>query len=161
MLNKITSIVIALIGLAMLYMGAKLLLVGGSPFYAVMAVGLIATAVTLYLNKRIALSLYAVLMWIVLAWIIYEVGFDKWQWIPRGDLIGVIGLWLAMPWVVRPLFRANGAGERRFHPFLGGTVAVMIALVIGLCFYDPYPQEGTITTARNASSADVAENNWT
>lgn len=161
MLNKITSIVIALIGLAMLYMGAKLLLVGGSPFYAVMALGLIATAVTLYLNKRVALSIYAVLMWIVLAWIIYEVGFDKWQWIPRGDLIGVIGLWLAMPWVVRPLFRASGAGERRFHPFLGGTVAVMIALVIGLCFYDPYPQDGTITNARNASSADVAENDWT
>lgn len=161
MLNKITSIVIALVGLAMLFMGAKLLLVGGSPFYAVMAVGLIATAIALYLNKRVALSLYAVLMWIVLVWIIYEVGFDKWQWIPRGDLIGVIGLWLAMPWVVRPLYRASGAGERRFHPLLGGTVAVMIALVIGLCFYDPYPQDGNITNARNASSADVAENNWT
>lgn len=159
MLNKITSMVIAIFGVAMLYMGGKLLLAGGSPFYAIMALGLLITAWTLFLNKRIALTLYAVLMWIVLFWIIYEVGFDKWQWIPRGDLIGVIGVWLALPWVVAPLYK-NG-NQRRFHPFLGTTVLVMIAIVIGLMFYDPYPQVGNITTQRASSDSAVAGNDWT
>ncbi|MBP2171427.1 quinoprotein glucose dehydrogenase [Erwinia toletana] len=158
MINKLTSIVIAIIGIAMLYMGGRLLLIGGTPFYAIMAIGLLITAIFLFKNKKVALTIYAVLMWIVLAWMIYEVGFDKWQWIPRGDLIGVIGVWLALPWVVRPLYKAE---KRSFHPFLGGTVVIIIAVVIGLMFYDPYPQKGNITTKRNATDTEVAQNDWT
>ena len=157
MVNKLTSIVLAILALALLYMGGKLLMLGGSAFYALMAVGLLITAILLFRNQRSALALYAVLMWITLAWIIWEVGFDKWQWIPRGDLFGVIGLWLAMPWVVKPLYQ----GERRFHTFLGGTVIVMIVVVIGLCFYDPLPQAGTISNAREQTSEQGAANDWT
>ncbi|MBK0092724.1 membrane-bound PQQ-dependent dehydrogenase, glucose/quinate/shikimate family [Erwinia sp. S59] len=157
MVNKLTSIVLAILALALLYMGGKLLMLGGSAFYALMAVGLLITAILLFRNQRSALTLYAVLMWITLAWIIWEVGFDKWQWIPRGDLFGVIGLWLAMPWVVKPLYQ----GERRFHTFLGGTVIVMIVVVIGLCFYDPLPQAGTISNAREQASEQGAANDWT
>jgi quinoprotein glucose dehydrogenase len=157
MVNKLTSIVLAILAIALLYMGGKLLMLGGSAFYALMAVGLLITAILLFRNQRSALALYAVLMWITLAWIIWEVGFDKWQWIPRGDLFGVIGLWLAMPWVVKPLYR----GERRFHGFLGGTVIIMIVVVIGLCFYDPVPQQGTISNAREQNSEQGAANDWT
>ncbi len=156
MVNKLTSIVLAILALALLYMGGKLLMLGGSAFYALMAVGLLITAILLFRNQRSALALYAVLMWITLAWIIWEVGFDKWQWIPRGDLFGVIGLWLAMPWVVKPLYQ----GQRRFHTFLGGTVIVMFVVVIGLCFYDPLPQAGTITNAREQTSDQGAANDW-
>ncbi|WP_053143241.1 membrane-bound PQQ-dependent dehydrogenase, glucose/quinate/shikimate family [Erwinia billingiae] len=162
MINKLTSIVIAIVGLAMLYMGGQLLMIGGSPFYAIMAIGLLITAVALFKNKKIALTIYAILMWIVLAWMIYEVGFDKWQWIPRGDLIGLIGVWLALPWVVRPLSKAqNPANPVKFHPFLGTTVIIMIAIVIGLMFYDPYPKEGNITNQRAPADTDVAGNDWT
>ncbi|WP_413676505.1 membrane-bound PQQ-dependent dehydrogenase, glucose/quinate/shikimate family [Pantoea dispersa] len=157
MINKLTSLVLAILGVALLYMGGKLLMMGGSAFYALMAVGLLITAILLFRNKRSALSLYAVLMWITLAWMIWEVGFDKWQWIPRGDLFGVIGLWLAMPWVVKPLYQ----GQRRFHGLLGSTVAIMIVLVIGLCFYDPLPQAGTITNAREQNSEQGANADWT
>jgi len=157
MVNKLTSIVLALVAIALLYMGSKLVMVGGSAFYALMAVGLLITAILLFRNQRSALALYAVLMWITLAWIIWEVGFDKWQWIPRGDLFGVIGLWLAMPWVVKPLYQ----GQRRFHALLGGTVALMIVLVIGLCFYDPLPQAGTISNERVENSEQGAGNDWT
>ena len=157
MVNKLTSIVLAILALALLYMGGKLLMLGGSAFYALMAVGLLITAILLFRNQRSALALYAVLMWITLAWIIWEVGFDKWQWLPRGDLFGVIGLWLAMPWIVKPLYQ----GERRFHTFLGGTVIVMIVVVIGLCFYDPLPQAGTISNAREQASEQGAANDWT
>lgn len=157
MVNKLTSIVLAILGIALLYMGGKLLMLGGSAFYALMAVGLLITAILLFRQQRSALTLYAVLMWITLVWIIWEVGFDKWQWIPRGDLFGVIGLWLAMPWVVKPLYQS----QRRFHPLLGGTVIVMILVVIGLCFYDPLPQAGTISNERVPGNQQGAQNDWT
>lgn len=156
MINKITSIIMVIIAIALIYMGGQLLLAGGSAFYALMGVGVLLSAILLLMNKRSALTLYALLMWITLFWTIWEVGFDKWQWIPRGDLFGVLGLWLALPWVVRPLYQ----GQRRFHPFLGGSVVLMVLLVIGLCFYDPLPQQGTINTPRNASATGGAAEEW-
>ena len=161
MILRATGIVMAILSIALLYMGAQLVAVGGSPAYSVIALGVLATAVLVFLKKKSALTLYALLMWGILLWIVYEVGFDKWQWIPRGDLFALIGFWLAMPWVVRPLLRNQAAGSNRgFHPFLGGTVAVMALIVIALMFYDPYSVKGQIGTSAASRSTEVAGNEW-
>jgi quinoprotein glucose dehydrogenase len=161
MMLKATSIVVAILAIALLYMGAQLVAVGGSPAYSIIALVLLATAVLLFKRKKSALTLYALLMWAILLWIIYEVGFDKWQWIPRGDIFALLGLWLALPWVVRPLYRAQTpADTRRFHPFLGGTVVVMMAIVVAVMFYDPYPVHGKLDNTVSARSADAAGNDW-
>lgn len=86
MILKVTGIVIAILSLILLFMGAQLVAAGGSPAYSVIALGLLATATLVFLKRKSALTLYAVMMWGILIWIIYEVGLDKWQWIPRGDL---------------------------------------------------------------------------
>ncbi|MFJ7884551.1 membrane-bound PQQ-dependent dehydrogenase, glucose/quinate/shikimate family [Pseudomonas sp. NPDC096917] len=161
MILRVTSIVMAILGIALLYMGGKLLAVGGSPAYAIIAVVVLATAVLLYRKKKSALTLYAVLMWGVLIWIVYEVGFDKWQWIPRGDLFALIGLWLALPWVVRPLYQAQDAkSQQRFHPLLGATVVIMMAMVVAIMFYDPYPVQGTLDAPVASTTTDGAGDDW-
>ncbi|QXG38610.1 membrane-bound PQQ-dependent dehydrogenase, glucose/quinate/shikimate family [Pseudomonas viridiflava] len=161
MILRATGIVMAILSIALLYMGAQLVAVGGSPAYSVIALGVLATAVLVFLKKKSALTLYALLMWGILLWIVYEVGFDKWQWIPRGDLFALIGFWLAMPWVVRPLLRSQvGGGNRGFHPFLGSTVAIMALIVIALMFYDPYAVKGQIGTSAASRSTEVAGNEW-
>nr|WP_262377576.1 membrane-bound PQQ-dependent dehydrogenase, glucose/quinate/shikimate family [Pseudomonas veronii] len=151
----------AILAIALLYMGAQLVAAGGSPAYSIIALVLLATAVLLFLKKKSALTLYAVLMWGILIWIVYEVGFDKWQWIPRGDLFALLGLWLALPWVVRPLYQAQAPSEaRRFHPVLGGTVGVMMVIVVGVMFYDPYPIEGTINKQSMSGDPTAPSNDW-
>ncbi|MEE5150320.1 membrane-bound PQQ-dependent dehydrogenase, glucose/quinate/shikimate family [Pseudomonas alliivorans] len=161
MILRATGIVMAILSIALLYMGAQLVAVGGSAAYSVIALGVLATAVLVFLKKKSALTLYALLMWGILLWIIYEVGFDKWQWIPRGDLFALIGFWLAMPWVVRPLLRNQAGGSTRgFHPFLGSTVAVMALIVIALMFYDPYAVKGQIGSSAASRAAEVAGNEW-
>ncbi|WP_122586568.1 membrane-bound PQQ-dependent dehydrogenase, glucose/quinate/shikimate family [Pseudomonas viridiflava] len=161
MILRATGIVMAILSIALLYMGAQLVAVGGSPAYSVIALGVLATAVLVFLKKKSALTLYALLMWGILLWIVYEVGLDKWQWIPRGDLFALIGFWLAMPWVVRPLLRNQAAGSNRgFHPFLGSTVAIMALIVIALMFYDPYAVKGQIGTSATSRSTEVAGNEW-
>jgi quinoprotein glucose dehydrogenase len=158
MVLRVTGIVLAIIGLATLYMGLQLVMVGGSLMYALIAVGLLVTATLLFLKKRVALPFYAALMWAILIWIIAEVGFDKWQWIPRGNLFALIGLWLALPWVTRALY----ADERKsFHPFLGGTVVVMLLLVIGIMFYDPFSQAGTLSNPVTQRKSDAPGQDWT
>jgi quinoprotein glucose dehydrogenase len=142
-------------------MGAQLVAAGGSPAYSIIALVVLATAVLLFRKSKSALTLYALLMWGILLWIISEVGFDKWQWIPRGDVFALVGLWLALPWVVRPLYEADPtASRRRFHPFLGGTVAVMMAIVLAVMFYDPVPVKGRIENPVTTRSADAAGNDW-
>ncbi|MEE4125144.1 membrane-bound PQQ-dependent dehydrogenase, glucose/quinate/shikimate family [Pseudomonas viridiflava] len=161
MILRATGIVMAILSIALLYMGAQLVAVGGSPAYSVIALGVLATAVLVFLKKKSALTLYALLMWGIVLWIVYEVGFDKWQWIPRGDLFALIGFWLAMPWVVRPLLRNQAAGSNRgFHPFLGSTVTIMALIVIALMFYDPYSVKGQIGTSAASRSTEVAGNEW-
>lgn len=158
MILRATGIILAIIGLATLYMGVHLVIVGGSPAYALIAVCLLITAALLFMKKRIALTFYAAVMWAILIWIVAEVRFDKWQWIPRGDIFALIGLWLALPWVTRPLY----AGEHKpFHPFLGGTVVAMLLLVIGMMFYDPYPQEGNIANPVAQQKNDAPAQDWT
>jgi len=161
MILRVTSIVMAILGIALLYMGVQLVAAGGSPAYAMIAVGVLVTAVLIFRKKKSALTLYALMMWGILIWIIYEVGFDKWQWIPRGDLFALLGLWLALPWVVRPLYQAQVAGDTRgFHPFLGGTVGIMMVIVLAVMFYDPYPIQGQLSNPVTSRSTDVAGKDW-
>ena len=161
MILRATSIVMAILAIALLYMGAQLVAAGGSPAYSIIALVVLATAALLFRKRKSALTLYALLMWGILLWIISEVGFDKWQWIPRGDVFALFGLWLALPWVVRPLYEADPtASRRRFHPFLGGTVAVMMVVVLAVMFYDPVPVKGSIENPVTARSADAAGNDW-
>ena len=161
MILRATSIVMAILAIALLYMGAQLVAAGGSPAYSIIALVVLATSVLLFRKRKSALTLYALLMWGILLWIISEVGFDKWQWIPRGDVFALLGLWLALPWVVRPLYQADPtANPRRFHPFLGGTVAVMMVIVLAVMFYDPIPVKGKIENPVATRSADAAGNDW-
>lgn len=161
MILRVTGVVMAIFAIALLYMGAQLVAVGGSAAYSIIALAVLASAVLLFLKKKSALTVYAVLMWGILIWILYEVGFDKWQWIPRGDLFALLGLWLALPWVVRPLYQAQQPGDsRRFHPFLGGTVGVMMLIVLAVMFYDPYPVAGKIENPVATRSSDEAGNDW-
>ncbi|CAM3495646.1 membrane-bound PQQ-dependent dehydrogenase, glucose/quinate/shikimate family [Pseudomonas floridensis] len=161
MILRATGIVMAILSIALLYMGAQLVAVGGSPAYSVIALGVLATAVLVFLKRKSALTLYALLMWGILLWIVYEAGLDKWQWIPRGDVFALIGFWLAMPWVVRPLSRSEAGGRgRAFHPLLGCTVGIMALIVIALMFYDPYAVKGQIASAATTRSAEVAGNDW-
>lgn len=161
MILRVTSIVMAILGLALLYMGGALVAAGGSLAYAAIAVAILAIAVLLFMKKKAALTLYALLMWAILVWIIYEVGFDKWQWIPRGDVFALLGLWLALPWVVRPLYQAQDPkSTRRFSPFLGGTVGVMMVMVVCIMFYDPYPVRGELDHPAVTRTTEGAGDDW-
>ena len=86
----ITSIILALIGLALGGGGLWLVLLGGSFFYLLAGIAFLATAILLSMRKVAALWLYAIFVIAALGWAIWEVGFDWWQLGPRGGLIILI-----------------------------------------------------------------------
>lgn len=99
MLARLGGIVSALLGAAILYYGARLAIIGGSFFYVVMGIGLLIAGIQIARQRQNGLGIYALTLAASFIWTLYEVGLDKWQWIPRGALIIFIGLLLSLPFV--------------------------------------------------------------
>lgn len=147
----IIGLLTAVLGLIILYEGVQLILVSGSYFYIVMGLGLLAAAVQLMRRRQSGMLIYAVLLIVTFLWTLYEVGLDKWQWIPRGALLTFIGLLLALPYVPRMLKDGRTAsrfGSRNGVLLLRTTVAA-IALIGAICwFYDPRRIDGELPLAK-------------
>ena len=99
----VTGIIYALIGLALAGGGIWLAALGGSIFYIVLGVGILATGALLLAQRRSALWLFAIVLVGTLAWAVYEVQFDWWPLAARGDIIFPMALWLLTPVIVRGL----------------------------------------------------------
>lgn len=94
---QITAAVYAVLGAILTGGGIWLALLGGSGFYVICGMVLLATSVLLLLQRREALWLYAALVAAVLVWSVVEAGFDFWALAPRGDVVLPLGLWLLLP----------------------------------------------------------------
>ena len=128
----INGIIYALIGLVVAGGGIWLAALGGSIFYIVLGIGILATAALLLMQLRQALSLFAVVLVGTLAWAVYEVRFDWWPLAARGDVIFPMALWLLTPVVVRPLTRnAPVSYAKATAPLWAGVVAASVVLVGG------------------------------
>ncbi|WDZ78875.1 glucose/quinate/shikimate family membrane-bound PQQ-dependent dehydrogenase [Ensifer adhaerens] len=146
MMLILTAIVFALIGLVLGGGGAKLLVLGGSPDYLVVGIGFLLTAVLLFMRKSAAIWLYAFIIVGSLGWAISEVGFDWWQLGPRGGVIVLLGLWLMLPSVRRPLGFESPTGER--YAVSAWPLAIAVLISVGVAGYaltlDPHDIRGDL-----------------
>lgn len=122
----ISAILCTIIGLALAVGGWKIIILGGTWYFAVLAVGFLLTGVLLLARRRAALWVYALVMFGSLGWAIYEVGFDWWQLAPRGSIIAPLGLWLLMPWVAQRL------GWKHFGARVWGGSAIPLMIAVAL-----------------------------
>jgi quinoprotein glucose dehydrogenase len=142
----VMAIIIGLIGLWLAGLGAWLTAIGGSLYYLLAGIGLIATAVLLYRRNSIALAVYAAVLVGTLIWAVAEVGFDFWQLSPRGNLLVPIAVLLLLPWLTRPLAPATSALR---GSGLALSVALLVAIVVMVIalLQDPHDQQGSLRTA--------------
>ena len=161
----ITSIILALVGLALGGGGLWLVLLGGSFFYLLAGLAFLLTAILLSMRKAAALWLYAIFVVAALAWAIWEVGFDWWQLGPRGGLIILIGLWLLTPWIRRPLgFRSLDGVHYGANPW---PLAVPLIIAVLIAAYsmttDSHDLSGDLPTSVAANApmgGDVPNGEW-
>lgn len=86
--------IVAGLGTAMLIGGLQLLALGGSLYYALTGVMLLASAVCVWLGLRWGLALYAVVVAATLLWALLEVGPQPWGVAGRVGLLLILGLCL-------------------------------------------------------------------
>jgi quinoprotein glucose dehydrogenase len=134
---RIGGAVLALLGLALAAGGGYLLALGGSPYYLLAGLTLLACGVLLALHQRLSLWLYAVLLLLSTAWALAEVGLDFWQLLPRLDLLFGLGLLLLLPVLRRPL-RSQPQCRSGTLPLCG---ALLVTLGVGVLAWPRTPGE--------------------
>ena len=154
----IVGLLLLIAGLALAIGGGKLLSLGGSAYYLIAGVSIIACGVLFALRRGAALWLYALTLFATLVWALWEVGLDWWQLVPRVAILCLIGILLLLPWWRKPLRSCSGSVA------LIGSIAAAMIVAIASQFNDPGTIEGTLanneTPADNVNSAQVADDDW-
>jgi quinoprotein glucose dehydrogenase len=95
---RIFASIMALLGLALLAPGIYLASLGGSLYYALAGVAMIASGALLFRGRRRGAWLYGLFFLATVGWSLSEVGLDFWALIPRLGLFLALGAWLLTPW---------------------------------------------------------------
>ena len=162
----VSAVVFGIIGLVLAGGGAWLASLGGSWYYLIAGVGLIATAGLLAARRAEALWLYAIVLLGTVIWALAEVGFDGWGLEPRLLAPVVLGLYLLMPWIARALRPIEAEGTAPARGVRGGRMGVAaaaaIALVVGVVgFLSPVGISGTSAAPRvGGADASVPAEDW-
>src|SRR4029079_1266991 len=125
----VMAIIVGLLGLWLTGFGAYLAALGGSLYYVLVGIGLLATAVLLFRRNAAALIVYAVVLAGTLIWAIAEVGLDFWQLSPRRNLIMPIAVVLLLPWLTRAL-RPAASAIRGAGIALSAALAASVVVLI-------------------------------
>jgi quinoprotein glucose dehydrogenase len=150
---RVTASLIALLGVGLALAGGWLTVLGGSWYYLITGILLLATAVLLWRGAAWALALYAMILLGTLIWAIGEAGLGFWTLAPRGDVLTPVGVWLMLPFVTR------GLGPHLRGPRLAlGAVLVAAFGAFGIAaLRTPNDTDGTASFAAAAPSrADLA-----
>ncbi|WP_404421208.1 glucose/quinate/shikimate family membrane-bound PQQ-dependent dehydrogenase [Thalassospira australica] len=160
MINVLTSGLLALIGLALGAGGVWLIMLGGSWYYALAGLAFLVAAVLSFTKRPAVLPFYAVFMIASLGWAVWEVGFDWWQLGPRGGLIVLIGLWMAMPVYRKTLSVGKPVPEvkpaRSF--VLEGSIVLAIVIAVYSMMNNPNAIKGQLNESPVVSNPDLGSN---
>ena len=158
MYRIILSLLVCLLGTALLIGGAWLVALGGSWFYLLLGIAFVVTGVLLFRRQPAGLALYGVAVVATLAWSLWEVGFDWWALAPRGGLLIIIGALLFLPPMVRALHAPNIGWARYGYESaaLAGALAISVLIGVYAMFQSPHDIGGSFAAARMAQTQDVA-----
>ena len=155
---RVFAVILILIGLTLAVGGVRLVTLGGSFYYVLAGLAILASGVLLWRRDRRGSLVYGLLLVTTLLWSFYEVGVDLWALAPRVLALVVIGAWFLTPWLRRSLYSPAEPpplfGGRGTVAMLAGIVVVgATGTVIGARASVP-AHEAKPPTAPNASQAD-------
>jgi membrane-bound PQQ-dependent dehydrogenase (glucose/quinate/shikimate family) len=162
---RVYALVLLVVGLLLAAGGAYLLKLGGSPYYVLAGLAVLAASILLFQRKAAGAFIYGLLLLVTLAWSLWESGFDGWALMPRIIAPAVLGLVLLIPAVRRALVRKGEAWS-----LTRCVAATVVALAVGVALrevvppyipIDPINQAGAATAqAPSPASVDPGNGDW-
>ena len=160
MLGKVAASCVLLVGIVLAAGGAWLLTIGGSWYYFLVGLAMVATAVLLFSRQAAALVVYAFIIAITLAWSLGEVGLDWWQLAPRGGLIVLMGALLLLPQIRRDL-SVGRSGYWHVPLAVSALVAILVAgYAMSRPPHDLLGEARSAVAAPPAPQSDVPNGEW-
>jgi membrane-bound PQQ-dependent dehydrogenase (glucose/quinate/shikimate family) len=144
--------ILGVIGLILLSGGVELIAQGGSPYYLLAGLAVLASAWGLLKGRRLGLFAYGALLIATVPWSLWEVGFDGWALAPRLFAPAVLGLALLFP-AVR---RAAGGASRWWV----GAPLLAIVAVFAVAIVREVREYGDLPGAQPIQAADASGGEW-
>lgn len=150
--------IIALIGLVLAAGGIWLISLGGSWYYLVAGVGLVASGGLMIAGRMLGLYAYLITYIFTLIWALWEVGFDGWAQVPR--LVAPTVL-LVLVLLTIPVLRKLDPGQGRSRPAGAVSgVAVLAFASFGLLavpglLHTPAQAQDQVQTENQAATPDA------
>jgi quinoprotein glucose dehydrogenase len=126
---RLFAAVLLLLGGAFVAGGLSLLRVGGSPYYLIAGLTVVASAVLSWRRSPGAPRMYALMLLGTLIWSLWEVGFDAWALMPRLLMLSIIGAWFATPWMRTGLQRGHSLRKHSSHARFAAIAACLCAAI--------------------------------
>lgn len=122
-IQHVMAILLLVIGCGLCWLGSQLAWLGGSPYYLIAGLLVIASAWLQWRGSGRAAVLYGVMLLGTWLWALWEVGFDGWPLTARVLAPTVLGCWFLTPWA----YRADASPAKRLRG--GAAVALALALI--------------------------------
>jgi quinoprotein glucose dehydrogenase len=143
------GLLIALVGLALAAGGGWLITLGGSWYYLLAGLGMLASGVQLIRARSSGFWWYVLVFAGTLLWTIWESGSDYWRWVPRMGLVTAFGFFVALlaPHLQRPV-------SRTLSRLSTASLAAIFVAAFALAFKPYYvtPAQGPGPQAANAAT---------
>jgi quinoprotein glucose dehydrogenase len=147
---------LAVVGASLAWLGLELARLGGSPYYLIGGIFIVATAWLIARRDWRGVWLYGAFLLATILWALWESGLDGWALAPRLGMPLAIGLWMLTPIFRRGMnVHAPLPGGRLFWPLLGAAAL----LAIGYCFWIDRI-EGGQEMAMATALPDAAAGEW-
>ena len=154
------AIVLVLIGAVLAFGGAWLLSLGGSFYYLLAGLGLIASGVMLFRLRPAGAWIYVAVFALTVLWALWEVGLDGWALVPRivAPAVLLVGVIAALPVLDR---RRGGR-----LALIGGGVFALAAVGFGVAVAQanrpmtPQPGAGPLTAGMAEPSLRDVGADW-
>lgn len=148
--ERIVALLIGLLGFAMGTGGAYLLTLGGSPYYLIAGIAMVASAVLIWRGHRRGGWLYALVCLGTLIWALAETGLNGWGLVPRLGMVLSLGLLLL---IIRAA-RGDCPALRK------GTIALVAVLLIAGAV-SLYSARGPARDDATGQRLAIASTDWT
>ncbi|MGE0717892.1 MAG: membrane-bound PQQ-dependent dehydrogenase, glucose/quinate/shikimate family [Alphaproteobacteria bacterium] len=142
---------VLLIGLVLAIGGAWLLMLGGSAYYVVAGIGLVASGILLIRRRETGLWVYVALFLATLGWAVWEAGFRGWPLVPRVVAPAVL---LVIVLAVWPLLEPRRIGWRGTAAAIAGFVACSVVAGIAVGSLGPAPVRHPVPVAGTRGMGD-------
>jgi len=149
-LVTVLSLLLVVLGLVIGGLGAWLLSLGGSAYYAIAGLGLLVSGILLFGNRRSGALLYALVFVGTLLWTWWESGSDYWRWVPRLGLVTALGIVLAL---LAPTLREPVS--KRLSRSVAGSLMLVFVAAFGLAFAPHGEVDGHLPFPEGAVSAGL------